>query len=375
MCKWILLIVIVMSPFVSTSSLADADQGRVKALMHSFVLELSKMSPYLASEQAFASDPGRKAVTASLEALDRKIQNPPAELNSSTGFRITFGLLADHITKTKAIFDRGHLEYARVRLNGMTNLCAACHTQTPKISSHSPFAAFGNLSSPPTFENSNFLFVIRRYDDALTGFDRLIRGYPKSGLKADLIMEVYRRKLAIFARVKRDPVAAIANFKDDLRNQDLPIDAKQNVLGWIENLTKWLAESEDPSKFTTPELIAFVAKKIPPALDRRIAPSDPQLMNLLRLSGLLYERLYSEPDPKYTQELLYYLAMCERSLASINWYSLNEIYLKECVVRFPKQPMTKKCFEAYRTGMEEHYHGEAMPDFIRGSIDALKGYL
>ena len=85
--------------------------------------------------------------------------------------------------------------------------------------------------------------------------------------------------------------------------------------------------------------------------------------------------LYSETDPKTTQELLYYLAMCERSLSPLNWYSLNEIYLKECVVKFPKQPFSKKCYESYRSGMEERFIGRRVPEEIQNSIDALKDYL
>jgi hypothetical protein len=368
-------ILVIAAVLMAPNGFADANDGRVRALMHSFVLELSRMSPYLSSEAAFTSKAGKETVKASLQSLNQKVQNPPPELQDSAGFRITFGLLADHISKTQIVFEKGEYEYARMRLNGMTNMCAACHTQTPRISSHSPFSDFDKPAAKPTFENSNFLFVIRRYDQALTGFDKLVRDYPKSGLPSDQLSEVYRRKLAIFARIKRDPEAGIQNLREDLKNRNLPLDVKQNINDWISNFSKWKGEAQDPSKLDTAELIAFVAKKLPPALDRKIAPADPELMNLLRLSGLLYERLYSQSNTKYTQELLYYLAACERSLSPLNWYPLNEIYLKECVVKFPKQDFSQKCYDAYRTGMEERFSNRPMPEFVRESINALKDYL
>lgn len=376
MFKYILLIIgIALLSLDTPASTTSGDQGRVKMLMHTFVIELSRMSPFLNDEKAFTSPEGKERIKSSLTNLDKRVQNPPPELNQSTGFRITFGLLADHISKTRVMFEKGQYEYSRIRLLGMTNLCASCHTQTPTPSRNSPFADFITADSKPGLENSNFLFVIRRYDEALANFDKLVRNYPKSGLSSDQIMDIYRKKLAIFARIKRDPDAAIANLTEDLKNQSLPVDARQNAQDWIANFKKWKDEAKDPSTFSTPELIAFVASKIPPRLDRKIAPSDPQLMNLLRLSGLLYERLYKVDDPKSSQELLYYLAMCERSLSPVNWYSLNEIYLKECVVRFPKSALTKKCFDGYQAGMEERFLGGAMPEAIRGSIDALKGHL
>lgn len=360
---------------LSPATYAQSDQGRIKGLMHAFVMELSQMSPYLATEEAFTSPQGKATVASSLKTLERKVQNPPAELKDTVGFRISFGLLADHIAQTKMVYEKGEYEYARSRLNGMTNLCAACHTQTPRRSAGSPFSQFDKPDAKPSFEQANFLFVLRRYDEALGMFDKLVRGYPDSGLPSDRLNDIYRKKLAIFGRVLRDPNTAVLNLNEDLKNEKLPLDVKQNIKGWIADFKKWKDESKDPSKLSTPELINYVSTRIPTGLGRKIAPSSPDLLNLLRLSGLLYEKLYSEHDPSLTQQLLYYLAMCERSLSPLDWYSLNEIYLKECVVRYPKQAFSKRCFEAYRSGMAERYSNLAMPDYIHRSINALKDYL
>lgn len=197
----------------------------------------------------------------------------------------------------------------------------------------------------------------------------------KSGLASDQFTDLYRRKLSIFARVKRDPDAGIQNLTEDLNNPKIPANVRENVKDWIAALSKWKQETLDPAKLNTKDLIAFAAQKIPTNLNRRIGPTDPELINLLRLSGLLYERLYSETDPALTQGLLYNLALCERSLSPFPWYSLNEIYLKECVIRFPKQPLSKKCYEAYKDGMTERFSNRTIPEPIRISIDALKDYI
>lgn len=354
---------------------AGDDQGRIKSLMHTFLMEIYRLQPYMNSEQDFASPKGKEVVGESLMLLDKKVQNPPPELKSHTGFRITFSLLADHIARTKQLFEKGELEYARIRLNSTTNMCASCHMQAPKISSQSPFAVFNDLSEQANYTNATFLFTIRRYDEALAQLDQLARRFPKSAVTSDQLNDVYRRKLAIFARIKRNPTLGISNLREDLKNKDIPMDIQRNIQAWIEAFQKWQAESENPEKLKTEQLVSFVAKDIPPLLNRRIAPADPDLLKLLRLSGLLYERLYNSADAKTTQQLLYYLAMCERSLAPLNWYSLNEIYLKECVVRYPHQAFSKKCFDAYREGMQERFANRPMPEGVRKSIDALEDYL
>jgi hypothetical protein len=361
--------------FLGTLSLSLAEDGRTKALMHTFVVEIHKMNPYLSSTKAFSSPAGKKVVAESLERLGQKTKNPPDALTKSPGFAINFALLADHVQKTQIIFDKGEMEYARMRVAGITNLCASCHMQNPVAKTGSPFAAFNSLADKVTFDNANFFFLIRRYDVALTQFEKLIRGYPSTDISSDQLSDAFRRRLAIYVRVLRNPNLGVDSLKEDLKNPKLPSDTRRNVMEWIAALEKLSTEPRKISELKTPELVAYVAKKLPFQANRKIPTSDPQLINMLYLSGLLYERLYQEPSGPNTQELLYYLAACERSLAPVIWYSISEIYLKECVVQFPHQPFSKKCFDAYEDGMRERFMGRNPPPHVRESIEALRDYL
>ena len=356
------------------TSAAEVD-GRTKALMHTFVVEFAKMSPYLASDSAFTSEKGKTTVTESINTLVKKAGPPPSELNQSPGFRITYGLLTDHLQKTQQALSNGEMEYARMRVNGIGNLCAACHMQAPKISHFSAFEFVAERGKEASLPNAEFLFVIRRYDEALSLFDKLAREFPKNGLSVDQLSEVYRRKLGIFARVYRDPVQAIENLNLDLKNSKLPPTIRQSIDSWIAALGKWKSEASDPSRLKTPALLSFVNKSLPSDVTRKIGPGHPQLLDILRLSGLLYERLYKEPGGEFAQELLYTLSRCERSLSPLYWYSISEIYLKECIVQYRKKPFSKKCYDAYSEGMLERYSGKPIPEGVQQSIDALKDYL
>lgn len=363
-------LVLLLFPILVFAS--NDDRGSVKVLMHSFLLEMSTVNDVLSNEEAFASEEGKKKIKEALAKMERAIRKPPKDIEEKPGFRISYGLLSDHISKTKLLIDKGELEYARARLNGTTNLCAGCHMQTPKFTKFSPFAPLKQQLEKPSFASANFLFITRRYEEALEQFNLLIRKYPESGLATDRLSEVYRKKLAFFARVQRDAGYAITNLQEDLKNKNLPKDIQQNVKDWIQSFEKWKQEKTNPADLSTPDLIKYAAKEIPQQPIRNIAAGDPQLAKFLRISGLLYERLYSEPDAANAQALLYYLAQCERSLSPLYWYSLNEVYLKECVTKYPKQPFSKRCFEAYKTGMEERFMGRPMPEPIRDSIAALK---
>lgn len=354
---------------------AAEDDGATKSLMHSFVLEFAKLAPYLGSEAAMTSEKGKATVAESLKVLNSKVKTPSKKIETSPGFRITFNLLADHIEKTQSAFDRGEMDYVRMRLNGMGNLCASCHMQAPKISNYSAFEFVAARGQDVSFSNAEFLFTIRRYDEALSQYDQLIRTYPKGKLTSDQLPEVYRHKISIFARVYRSPDQAIANLNEDLKNKNLPQDVRINVESWLQALREWKKEAVDPAKLDTPKLLAFVSKNTPADLVRKIGPENPQLLTLLRMSGLLYERLYKEPASQNTQEILYQLAKLERSLAPLFWYPMNEIYLKECITKFPKKSFSQKCFDSYKQGMEERYFGRPLPEGVQQSLEALKSYL
>lgn len=354
---------------------SDSERGKIKALMHTFVMEISNMSPYLTSTRVFESENGKKTVKASLDKMLAKMETPPKTLTKSAGFEITFDLLSDHVQKTKQVFERGEMDYARMRVAGITNLCAACHMQNPVPKPMSPFAAFDAKSGDVNFANANFFFLIRRWDLALTQFEKLIRGYPESGATSEELSEVFRKRLAIYARVLRAPKLGALALQEDLKNPKLPSDIRANVTEWIESLNKLAEEPRDVSDWKTPKLIEYVVKKMPTQVSRKIPTSDPNLIKMLYLSGLLYERLFKEPDGPQTPELLYHLSMAERSLAPVIWYSISEVYLKECVVRYPKKPITKKCFNAYEEGMQERFVGRKVPEPVRESIEALRSYL
>lgn len=370
-----LALIFVLLFMIPGARATEDDRGRTKALMHGFVLEFAKMSPYLASDKEFTSEKGKAVIADSLNSISSKIKAPTPLIKDNSGFRITYELLSDHILKTKQAFDSGEMEYARMRVNGIGNLCSACHMQAPKIAKFSAFEFVVGKNENVNFENADFLFVIRRYDEALAQYDKLAREFPKGSLTSDRLPEVYRRKLAIFARVYRDPVGAVANLSEDLKNKSLPVDVRRNIETWIESLNKWKREKTNPEDMPTEELLAFVAGSLPKDPGRKIAPSHPELLSLLRLSGLLYERLYKEPNGPLTPQILFYLASCERSLSPLYWYPLSEIYLKECIVKFPANPFAKKCYDSYRTGMQERYFGKPLPEGVKQTLDAFKKYL
>jgi hypothetical protein len=375
----LLLALIIGAPaqvFAESDSMANADP-RLKSLMHTFYGQMIALKPYLVSDEKMKTAEGKKQVKKSLDILTRQIKkSPPETIDQAPGFRITYNLIGSHIQKTQEVFDRNQFEYTRMRLNAMTNFCVHCHAQIPsKSKSLISFAPFQADTFEKSFENAEFLFVTRQYSLALSHLDELARKYPDSNVDADQLTRLYRRKLAIFARVNRNPDAAITNLKQDLKNEKLPLDTKRNIESWIAAFEVLKKEKANPEKMSDEKLLTYIEKNIPADMSRRIAPDHSDAVNYLRFSGLLFERLMKIPESPLVPRMLYALALCEKYASEIYWYPMSEIYLKECVQKYPKTEFAKKCFKAYEKSMLDRAGTASDSEQIRQNIDALKKYL
>jgi len=187
---------------------------------------------------------------------------------------------------------------------------------------------------------------------------------------------LYNRKIALFARVRRDPKAAVENLEKDLANKKLPAEVRENIQKWISNFRAWSADTTKVDDMKIDALMGYIRASLPAKSSQSVLPSDPELVKYLRLSGLLFEQLMKDPDGVYGQEMLYDLALFEKQTSKLYWYSLYGPYLRECVLKYPKKPFTKACFDLYEENIREQFAGSmAVPDMVRSTLETMKKYL
>ncbi len=355
----------------------DADPGRwqLMTLMHTFEKELTKLRPYLVADEKFKDPANRAEIQKSLKVLEESVKGDrPATIEGNPNFSLNFSLMSYHVQRLIRAFDHGGFEIARRDLNATAHFCVTCHTQIPTPKGSLAGLWMGPETEAATFENAEFLFITRRFKAALEKYDELVRKFPKSGLKSEQVGEVFNRKLALFARVMRDPHEAVINFKKDLENKELPAEFQTNLKTWILAFESWKAEKTKIDSMKIDELVAFANKNRPTADTRKLTSSDPELVRALRLSGKLYEFLTKDPGGKHSQEILLNLALIEKQLSQLYWYSLYQSYLRECVLKYPKKPLTKTCFDLYEADVKEQFASElvSLPSDVRNTIEVLR---
>jgi len=98
-------------------------------------------------------------------------------------------------------------------------------------------------------------------------------------------------------------------------------------------------------------------------------------LDLVYSSGLLQEYLYNHPASPLLPKILFWASISERQLSKSYFYSLADVYLKECIKKFPKDPYAKRCFKEYEDNLYFGYTGSGgthLPPQEKKELETLR---
>lgn len=358
-----------------TAFSSDNKQGGLVNVMHGLAKTLDKLRVF--------SDGGPKMTDEELgqelkELKTRIAAVNPDQVPAGRTYRITLKALQQHLAETERIHRVGNQQYAQWMLKATTSLCVMCHTQMPRSQKLQSFWTYKPLAPKGrnAYSDAEFLFVTRRFDEAIPYYDDVIRSYPLNELTPVEIDQSLRRKVTYFARYKRDPAGAIASLEGDLKNQKIPEAIRRNTQAWIGLFRKLSREKKlDLEKMSTTEVLKWANDQFKKTLwDKMIPAEDPRVVTHLYVSGILYETLFTRPSDANTPDFLLLLARSENILNQQFFYSLGDLYLRECVTEFPKSAAAKSCYKDLESSLNEAYRsttGLQLPEEIKSE---LKGY-
>ena len=98
----------------------------------------------------------------------------------------------------------------------------------------------------------------------------------------------------------------------------------------------------------------------------------------LWLRGQLFRYLNSGAGKNEVPYILYWLALCDRSIGYGYDYTLADFYLKQCVKRYPRHPMARTCFNDYKNYVTFYFTTpleSVLPIEIDRELKELESYL
>jgi hypothetical protein len=224
--------------------------------------------------------------------------------------------------------------------------------------------------------------MTREYDQAVKYYERFLNS---PGRKTELnIIQPLQRIITINIQIHNDPAQAIRILKKYTDYKQHTPETLAELKNWIKGLEALQASgvSKSPPQ-TFADLKQYVEKYLGSYLNNtndvtsRKQSTAVQEVQRVWLRGRLYHYLNRQPDENEIPQLLYWLSVLDRSIAYNFYFSLADLYLKQCVLKYPAHAYAQRCFNEYEQYVEYNYvqYGEKIPPGIQQELDKMRKVL
>lgn len=339
---------------------------------------LSDLIPYITNSDQFMAKKNEAGISKKLTELQTAINNAKHDsLIKEDLFAPSYALINENLEGSAKAFKVGNKDYARWRLKELTSLCLDCHTRLP--TSHTSSFQNGELTiNNKKFDNVYNLgiaqLIVRRYTDAKESFLRSIQDRIIKKEFSEIILP-FKQILLIEAKVLKSPKNLISFLKEYANNEALPDDVRRSIGEWSKRIDHWEGSKLLTTGLNSQKAVTkFMEKELEP-LKKRAFYSEEFDVDLLIASGLLANYLFDNPKTAISPELNYWLGWTEKYLKRENFFGSGDLFLKQCIIRYPKNPIARKCLAEYKDSVEFEFSGSSgtsIPQDIQLELESLE---
>jgi hypothetical protein len=365
-------------PFLFLMTLMNSALAGPVLQMNKAFVALSDLIPLITDRDQFMEKKNEKLITSKITELKSAIITAKHDsLIKEDLFAPSYTLINENIAGSLEAFKLGNKDYAHWRLKEITSLCIDCHTRMPI--SHASSFQNGELAIDETkFQNIYNLgiaqLIVRRYTDAKSSFTRSIQDKLIKKEMKDLILP-FKQILLIDAKVFKNPDNLTAFMGEYKSREDIPEEVRNSISSWLVRLKHWkgnklLAVGLKSDK----EVERFIVKELTPLKKKSIYGGGYDV-DLLIASGLLSNYFFENPTSAKAAEISYWLGWAEKYLKRENFFGSGDLFLKQCIKHYPKNPTAKKCLEEYKDSVEFEFSGSAgtsIPKDVQKELDDLE---
>ena len=368
-----------ISDVVATDTKTEA-----RAIMNGVYESFIKIIPYVYSAEKYLeslrTDGGQKdKLLKNLTDISIFFQNAShVEYFQRPGFRPSLETITHHMNDTINAVKSNNYPFAQKRLKSLTALCISCHSQLSEVAVENSFGNAIKKVNRKSFESDyaygNYLFLVRRFSEAEKYFDLAIINSLKNHTEEELFPSL-RKLISINTKIRLNTVNANIFIDKYINDPKLPVLAKNSLKTWKKSLKKWRGFNTSKIK----SIDGFIKKYLVPLEQSKGETANGENdIALLIGSGVLSKYLNDSPKTKFAPEILYWLSIAERRLSNPFFYSLSDLYLKDCVMLYKKSSFAKKCYNEYAENIEFGYSGSGgtdIPAEEKQELERLKKYL
>jgi hypothetical protein len=348
-------------------------------MMYEMLNELTQLQPFMVSESEFKDPKNKSLIRSRLEKLSSLSESVMRHKTTQVPtYRISGEALNNHIQQLLRLNSSPVAEknssYARWMLASTPFACMSCHSQLERTAKPLWNIEEETLKGSD-FEKAEFLFSTHNYTIALNLYNKIIRGFNSTEGSQAEVSKSLSHKMTLLVRVFKNLKEAENSLNQDLKNPALPKNLRSSIKNWISQLRR-LRQLKFFQSYVTPTL-GDTIRKTNDLLDKSprgfVSAENPNLVEYLYLSGLLYEFLQKETaESLNVPEILLALGRLDQGLNQEFFFALDQLYLKECIDKFPTHPTAKKCYFEYRSEMERLFTGTRGLDLPQDLAEQLE---
>lgn len=362
----------------------EVSKVQAKAVMTGVYDSFTKVIPYLYSDEnsmeVLRKDAAKKAeLIKNLEDISLFFKSARhVEYFQRPGFRPSLDSMNTHLSETIDSVTNNNFAFAQRRLSALTSLCVSCHSQLSAKGAKNAFGDAINKSKREEFESDyafgNYLYLIRRFDDS----EKYLTLAIEKALSESRTHELYsslRRIISIHTKIAFNHKQASLFVNKYVADPRLPTLAKNTLNDWNKSLKGWA--NFNPEKIESIDI--FIETHLAPLeeMKEKTGQGDNDI-TLLIAAGVLSKYLNDHPKSQNTPQILYWLSVAERRLSNTYFFTLSDLYLKECVQLYSKTPYAQKCYNLYEDNIKFGYtgsNGTDIPAEEKRELARLRAFL
>jgi len=281
------------------------------------------------------------------------------------GYQISYEFVSQYLTIVKTELKTSGIDSVRSQLYALGEICISCHTQDTTLRTLFSGTTRKDFSSDYAF--AEFNYMTRNYDDAVKYYDEyLMSSKPKTELD---IIQPLQRIVTIYIQIRNELRDGLNLLKKYTSLKQHTPETRAEVENWIIGLEGLESDGVSNLAVDKYETLQTYIDKYLGAVEKNSQYTQftaKEEVARVWLRGQLYHYLNKQPSENEVPMLLYWLSVADRSVAYNYYFSLADLYLKRCVLKYPKHPYAQRCFDEYKNYVNYTYlrQGEKIPQSI-----------
>lgn len=359
-----------------------------RAIMGGALDVFQELMPYMYGHKDFTDDAGRQEVVKNLGQLrDIFLKAEHVKALQVPSFSPSSETLRDHLEETISTVNGGHESFARLRMQTIASLCITCHAQLPAEYSGGLISALDQRDRGQfrnDFDYAEYLFLLRRYNRAQRYYQQSISStLSKRGQNPQMALDpqdsrslrlAIKRILTIHLQINYRPGQALQFLDNLLTEAHLPQAQKMDVTRWRNELRPWASKSLSLRLNDGGQVKKFIEENLSFLTTQSSELDGEHQMGLLIATGVLSKFLSQKREDELTPFALYWLARAERQLNANFFFSLADLYLRDCITKYPHSSFARQCLQEYRESIEFGYTGSGGTDIPQDEMDKIKAF-